>query len=173
MLVVLVVQVVLLAIQELPVNREMPEITVLAVQEAQAVLLVIQEMLEIQELLEVQVTEEQAVLLVLREIQEQQEILVKVVDPETEEAAVQEVMKRHKLKMPAIAIPLRVAVFGLSQTPSLAHVLALAALQRLRLTVAPADRATASLPSAASSPTANGMWKGSFSALSGVGGHDC
>ena len=46
-------------------------------------------------------------------------------------AAVQEGMKRHKLKMPAIAIPLRVAVFGLAQTPSLAHVLALAGRKRV------------------------------------------
>ncbi len=46
-------------------------------------------------------------------------------------AAVQEVMKRHKLKMPALAMPVRVAVFGLAQTPALAHVLALAGRQRV------------------------------------------
>jgi len=46
-------------------------------------------------------------------------------------AAVQEVMKRHKLKMPALAMPVRVAVFGLAQTPALAHVLALAGRRRV------------------------------------------
>ena len=46
-------------------------------------------------------------------------------------AAIQEVMKRHKLKMPALAMPVRVAVFGLAQTPSLAHVLALAGRKRV------------------------------------------
>ncbi len=46
-------------------------------------------------------------------------------------AAIQEVMKRHKLKMPALAIPVRVAVFGLAQTPALAHVLALAGRKRV------------------------------------------
>jgi glutamyl-tRNA synthetase len=44
--------------------------------------------------------------------------------------AIQEVMKRHKLKMPALAMPVRVAVFGIAQTPSLAHVLELAGRQR-------------------------------------------
>jgi glutamyl-tRNA synthetase len=46
-------------------------------------------------------------------------------------AAVQEVIKRHKLKMPALAVPVRLAVFGLAQTPSLAHVLALAGRKRV------------------------------------------
>ena len=45
--------------------------------------------------------------------------------------AVQEVIKRHKLKMPALAMPVRVAVFGMTQTPSLAHVLALAGRKRV------------------------------------------
>ncbi|MFM9967293.1 MAG: glutamate--tRNA ligase, partial [Burkholderiales bacterium] len=46
-------------------------------------------------------------------------------------AAIQEVMKRHKLKMPALAMPVRVAVFGLAQTPALAQVLALAGRERV------------------------------------------
>ena len=45
--------------------------------------------------------------------------------------AIQEVMKHNKLKMPALAMPVRVAVFGLAQTPSLAHVLALAGRKRV------------------------------------------
>jgi glutamyl-tRNA synthetase len=42
------------------------------------------------------------------------------------QAAIQAALKRNKLKMPALAMPVRVMVFGLAQTPSLAHVLALA-----------------------------------------------
>jgi glutamyl-tRNA synthetase len=36
------------------------------------------------------------------------------------------VLKKHNLKMPKLAVPLRVAVFGVAQTPALAAVLALA-----------------------------------------------
>ncbi|MSQ53402.1 MAG: glutamate--tRNA ligase [Betaproteobacteria bacterium] len=46
-------------------------------------------------------------------------------------AAIQEVMKHHKLKMPTLAIPVRVAVFAMAQTPALAHVLALAGRKRV------------------------------------------
>jgi glutamyl-tRNA synthetase len=41
------------------------------------------------------------------------------------------VLKQHKLKMPKLAIPVRVAVFGLTQTPSLYPVLALAGRERV------------------------------------------
>jgi len=51
--------------------------------------------------------------------------------PDPINGAIQEIMKRHKLKMPALAMPVRVAVFGLAQTPSLAHVLALIGRQRV------------------------------------------
>jgi glutamyl-tRNA synthetase len=44
---------------------------------------------------------------------------------------VQGVLKRHKLKMPALAMPVRVIVFGLAQTPALSPVLALAGRERV------------------------------------------
>ncbi len=47
------------------------------------------------------------------------------------DAAIKDVMKRHKLKLPALAMPVRVAVFGLAQTPALAQVLALAGRKRV------------------------------------------
>jgi glutamyl-tRNA synthetase len=46
-------------------------------------------------------------------------------------AAFDGVLKQHKLKMPKLAIPVRVAVFGLTQTPSLFPVLALAGRDRV------------------------------------------
>ena len=47
------------------------------------------------------------------------------------QAAIQEVLKRNKVKMPLLAMPVRVIVFGLAQTPSLAPVLALAGRERV------------------------------------------
>ncbi len=41
------------------------------------------------------------------------------------------VLKKHNLKMPKLAVPLRVAVFGVAQTPALAAVLALAGRDRV------------------------------------------
>jgi glutamyl-tRNA synthetase len=41
------------------------------------------------------------------------------------------VLKKHNLKMPKLAVPLRVAVFGVVQTPALAAVLALAGRERI------------------------------------------
>ena len=46
-------------------------------------------------------------------------------------AAVNVVMDKHKLKLPKIAMPLRVIVFGRTQTPSLGPVLALAGKKRV------------------------------------------
>ena len=50
--------------------------------------------------------------------------------------AVQATVKKHAIKMPALAIPVRVAVFGVTQTPSLDKVLELAGknkvMERLR-----------------------------------------
>jgi glutamyl-tRNA synthetase len=46
-------------------------------------------------------------------------------------AAFQDVLKRHKLKMPAVAIPVRVMVFGVTQTPALSPVLVLAGRERV------------------------------------------
>jgi len=46
-------------------------------------------------------------------------------------SAVQTVLKRHAIKMPRLAVPLRVAVFGMAQTPSLSPVLALAGRERV------------------------------------------
>ncbi len=46
-------------------------------------------------------------------------------------AAVNAVMDKHKLKLPKIAMPLRVIVFGRAQTPSLGPVLALAGKKRV------------------------------------------
>jgi glutamyl-tRNA synthetase len=46
-------------------------------------------------------------------------------------AAVQEVLKKHSLKMPALAIPVRLVVFGVTQTPSLADALAVAGRERV------------------------------------------
>jgi len=40
------------------------------------------------------------------------------------------VLALHKIKMPALAIPLRVAVFGRTQTPDLSAVLALLGRER-------------------------------------------
>ncbi|MGH8616071.1 MAG: glutamate--tRNA ligase [Burkholderiales bacterium] len=45
-------------------------------------------------------------------------------------AAIKEVLALHKIKMPALAIPLRVAVFGRTQTPDLSAVLALLGRER-------------------------------------------
>ncbi|MCL4801243.1 MAG: glutamate--tRNA ligase [Burkholderiales bacterium] len=50
---------------------------------------------------------------------------------ETIGAAFDAVLKQHKLKMPKLAVPVRVAVFGLTQTPSLYPVLALAGRERV------------------------------------------
>jgi glutamyl-tRNA synthetase len=50
---------------------------------------------------------------------------------ETLNAAVQETLRRHKLKMPALAVPVRVMVFGVTQTPAFAPVLALAGRDRV------------------------------------------
>jgi len=50
---------------------------------------------------------------------------------ETIGAAFDAVLKQRKLKMPKLAIPVRVAVFGLAQTPSLYPVLALAGRERV------------------------------------------
>ncbi len=47
------------------------------------------------------------------------------------QAAIQDVLKRNKLKMPMLAMPVRVIVFGLAQTPSLVPVLALAGRERV------------------------------------------
>ncbi|MCZ7564146.1 MAG: glutamate--tRNA ligase [Burkholderiales bacterium] len=46
-------------------------------------------------------------------------------------AAFEGVLKRHQLKMPKLAVPVRVAVFGLAQTPSIYPVLALAGRERV------------------------------------------
>ena len=46
-------------------------------------------------------------------------------------AAVNAVMEKHKLKLPKIAMPLRVIVFGRTQTPNLGPVLALAGKKRV------------------------------------------
>jgi glutamyl-tRNA synthetase len=45
--------------------------------------------------------------------------------------AIQAVLAKHKLKMPKLAMPLRAMVFGLTQTPNLASVLALAGKERV------------------------------------------
>jgi glutamyl-tRNA synthetase len=45
--------------------------------------------------------------------------------------AIQAVMDKHKLKLPRIAMPLRVIVFGRTQTPNLGPVLALAGKERV------------------------------------------
>jgi glutamyl-tRNA synthetase len=45
--------------------------------------------------------------------------------------AVQTVMDKHKLKLPKLAMPLRVIVFGRTQTPNLGPVLALAGKKRV------------------------------------------
>jgi glutamyl-tRNA synthetase len=45
--------------------------------------------------------------------------------------AIQDVLKRHKMKMPALAVPLRVIAFGVTQTPALSPVLALAGRKRV------------------------------------------
>jgi glutamyl-tRNA synthetase len=45
--------------------------------------------------------------------------------------AVQDVLKRHKIKMPELAVPVRVMVFGVTQTPALSPVLALAGRNRV------------------------------------------
>jgi glutamyl-tRNA synthetase len=50
---------------------------------------------------------------------------------ESIQAAIQDVLKRNKLKMPVLAMAVRVIVFGLAQTPSLALVLALASRTRV------------------------------------------
>ena len=50
---------------------------------------------------------------------------------ESVQAAIQAVLKRNKLKMPVLAMPVRVIVFGLAQTPSLGPVLALAGRERV------------------------------------------
>jgi glutamyl-tRNA synthetase len=46
-------------------------------------------------------------------------------------AATKSVLERHKLKMPQLAMPVRAAVFGQTQTPSLDQVLALAGRDRV------------------------------------------
>jgi glutamyl-tRNA synthetase len=46
-------------------------------------------------------------------------------------AAIHAIMDRHKLKLPKIAMPLRVIVFGRTQTPNLGPVLALAGKKRV------------------------------------------
>ncbi len=46
-------------------------------------------------------------------------------------AAIRAVMEKHKLKLPEIAMPLRVIVFGRTQTPNLGPVLALAGKKRV------------------------------------------
>jgi glutamyl-tRNA synthetase len=46
-------------------------------------------------------------------------------------SAVQSVIDRHKLKLPKIAMPLRVIVFGRTQTPNLGPVLAVAGKKRV------------------------------------------
>ena len=46
-------------------------------------------------------------------------------------AAIRAVMEKHKLKLPEIAMPLRVIVFGRTQTPNLGPVLALAGKNRV------------------------------------------
>ena len=46
-------------------------------------------------------------------------------------AAINAVMDKHKLKLPKIAMPLRVIVFGRTQTPNLGPVLALAGKKRV------------------------------------------
>jgi glutamyl-tRNA synthetase len=46
-------------------------------------------------------------------------------------AAVKAVLERHKLKMPQLAMPVRAAVFGQTQTPSLDQVLAIAGRDRV------------------------------------------
>ena len=45
--------------------------------------------------------------------------------------AVKAVLKKHALKMPKLAVPLRVVVFGMAQTPALSPVLALAGRERV------------------------------------------
>jgi glutamyl-tRNA synthetase len=45
--------------------------------------------------------------------------------------AVQEVLKKHALKMPALAIPVRLLVYGVTQTPSLADALAVTGRERV------------------------------------------
>jgi len=47
------------------------------------------------------------------------------------DAEVRVVVKARGLKMPKLAVPVRVIVFGVTQTPSLAHVLALAGRERV------------------------------------------
>jgi glutamyl-tRNA synthetase len=51
--------------------------------------------------------------------------------PETLTQAIQAVLGKYKLKMPKLAMPLRVMVFGLTQTPNLSSVLALAGKERV------------------------------------------
>ncbi len=46
-------------------------------------------------------------------------------------AAVQETLKQHGLKMPALAMPARLLVFGVTQTPSLAEALSVAGRERV------------------------------------------
>ena len=46
-------------------------------------------------------------------------------------SAVQSVIDKHKLKLPKLAMPLRVIVFGRTQTPNLGPVLALAGRKRV------------------------------------------
>ncbi|OGA22531.1 MAG: glutamate--tRNA ligase [Betaproteobacteria bacterium RIFCSPLOWO2_02_FULL_65_24] len=50
---------------------------------------------------------------------------------DTVNAVVQDVLKRRKIKMPALAVPVRVLVFGVAQTPALSPVLALAGRKRV------------------------------------------
>jgi glutamyl-tRNA synthetase len=52
-------------------------------------------------------------------------------DVEGINGAVQDALKRHSLKMPALAMPVRLAVFGVTQTPSLAAALAVAGRERV------------------------------------------
>jgi glutamyl-tRNA synthetase len=51
--------------------------------------------------------------------------------PETLTQAMQTVLQKYKLKLPRLAVPIRVMVFGLAQTPNLSSVLALAGKQRV------------------------------------------
>jgi glutamyl-tRNA synthetase len=59
--------------------------------------------------------------------------LASVSDWRSEEinGAIQSTLAKHKLKMPKLAMPLRVMVFGLTQTPNLSSVLALAGKERV------------------------------------------
>jgi glutamyl-tRNA synthetase len=44
---------------------------------------------------------------------------------------VQQVLKKHSMKMPALAMPVRLLVFGVTQTPALSPVLAVAGRERV------------------------------------------